>query len=163
MNTTNYTYIPGKQEIIITRLFDAPRELVWKVFTDPKLISQWWGPRRLSTRVEEMDVRPGGTWRFINIDADGTEYGFHGVYHLVEPPERLIYTFEFEGAAGHVSMETVTLEDLNDKTKLTEIVVFQSVEDRDAMIAAGMESGSTESMDRFEELALEMKKELIKR
>src|SRR5438128_12053369 len=82
-NQTTILAEPGKQEILITREFDAPRELVFKACTDPKLIPQWWGPRYLSTEVDKMDVRPGGQWRFLNRDAEGNEYAFHGVYHEV--------------------------------------------------------------------------------
>src|SRR5579859_6445445 len=92
-NQTKITAEPGKQEVVITREFEAPRELVFKAFTDPKLIPQWWGPRYLSTRVDKMDLRPGGQWRFINQDAEGKEYAFHGVYHEVRAPERVIDTF----------------------------------------------------------------------
>ncbi len=96
-NETKITSVPGKQEIIIEREFDASRELVFKACTDPQLIPQWWGPRYLSTEVDKMDVRPGGEWRFINRDAEGKAYAFHGVYHEVLAPERIIDTFEFEG------------------------------------------------------------------
>lgn len=143
---------PGKQEIVITRIFNAPRELVFKAFTDRDAIPHWWGPRRLSTVVDRMEVRPGGVWRFVQRDASGREYGFHGVYHLVQPPERLIYTFEFEGMPGHVVLETVTFEEVKRGTKLTERSVFQSVKDRDGMVKSGMEEGARESMERLEEL-----------
>src|SRR5207245_5343390 len=110
-NTTTITAEPGKQEILITREFDAPRELVFKACTDPKLIPQWWGPRSLSTEVDKMDVRPGGQWRFINRDAEGNEYAFHGVYHEILAPERVIDTFEFEGLpeTGHVDRKSTRL------------------------------------------------------
>src|SRR5260221_1327276 len=91
---TNILAEPGKRELLITREFDAPRELVFKACTDPKLIPQWWGPRYLSTQVDTMDVRPGGQWRFINRDAEGKEYAFHGVYHEGRVTERLIYNLE---------------------------------------------------------------------
>src|SRR6266481_1348783 len=146
---------PGKQEIVIAREFDAPRELVFKVCMDPQLISQWWGPRYLSTEVDKMDVRPGGQWRFINRDAEGNEYAFHGVYHEVLAPERIIDTFEFEGLpeTGHVSLETLTLEELpGGRTRLTSQSVFRSVADRDGTLQSGMEEGVNESYDRLAEL-----------
>ena len=152
MTGTNLIAEPGKQEIIITRVFDAPRESVFKTYTDPDLIPQWWGPKNLTTTVDKMDVRPGGVWRFVQRDADGNEYAFNGVYHQIVPPERLVGTFEFEGMPGHVSLETVTLEDLKGKTKLTEKSVFQTVEDRDGMLKSGMEEGVAETMDRLAEL-----------
>lgn len=152
MSKLNLIAEPGKQQILITRMFDAPRDLVFKVCTDPELVPQWWGPRYLSTTVDHMDVRPGGSWRFVHRDANGAEYGFHGVYHDIVPPERIVNTFEFEGMPGHVVMETVTFEDVNGRTKLTVRSVFQTVEDRDGMLMSGMEQGASESYDRLEEL-----------
>ena len=142
----------GKQEVVITRIFDAPRNLVFKAYTDRNLISQWLGPRRFTTIVEKMDVRPGGIWRFVNRDAGGNEYAFHGVFHDIVSPESIVRTFEFEGTPGHVSLETLTLEEINGKTKVTGKSVFQSVEDRDEMLREGMEEGVIESMDRLAEL-----------
>ncbi len=156
MSETIFNVEPGKHAITITRVFDAPRELVFKAYTDPALLPQWWGPRRYTTTVEKMEVRPGGIWRFIQREAQGgissEQFGFHGVYHEVKSPERLVYTFEFEGMPGHVSLETVTFEDLGGKTKVTDLVVFQTVEDRDGMVQSGMKSGTVESHERFEEL-----------
>jgi uncharacterized protein YndB with AHSA1/START domain len=140
---------PGKQEIVVTRVFDAPRALVFKTITDPDLIPQWWGPKYLTTTVERMEVKPGGIWRYIQKDAKGNEYAFHGVYHGIDAPERLVYTFEFEGIPGHVLLETVRLEDQNGKTKMIDQSVFQSVEDRDGMLMSGMEEGANETMDRL--------------
>ncbi len=155
MSKYNLVAEPGKQEIIMTRVFDAPRELVFKVMTDPKLIPQWWGPRRLTTIVDKMDARPGGVWRFINRDASANEFAFHGVYHDIASPERLVYTFEFEGVPGHVLLETVRFELLDGKTKLIDHSVFQSVEDRDGMLQSGMEEGASESLDRLDDLLSE--------
>jgi uncharacterized protein YndB with AHSA1/START domain len=152
MNKTQFAADPGKNGSVITRTFNAPRELVWKALTDPKLMSQWWGPRVPTNLVEKMDVRPGGIWRVIQRDVEGNEYAFHGVYHDVTPPERLIYTFEFEGEPGHVLLETVTLEEENGRTKVTDLAVFQTVEDRDIALQSGMEEGAMESMDRLAEL-----------
>ena len=152
---TNILAEQGKQEILITREFDAPRELVFKVCTDPKLIPQWWGPRNLSTQVDKMDVRPGGQWRFINRDAEGTEYAFHGVYHEILAPERIIDTFEFESLpeTGHVTLETMKLEELpGGRTRLTVQSVFQSVADRDGTLQSGMEAGVKDTYDRLAEL-----------
>lgn len=143
----------GSHEIVMSRVFDAPRELIFKVMTDPKHVSQWWGPRQYTTTVDEMDVKAGGRWRFVQRGADGNEFAFHGVYHSITAPECIIDTFEFEGMPGHVLMETLRLEALADgKTKLTVSSVFQSVADRDGMLSSGMESGSNESYDRLEEL-----------
>ena len=152
MTKPDYTIEPGKQEIIMTRTFDAPRDLVFKTMTDPNLIPRWWGPRYLTTTVAEMDLRSGGRWRYVQRDPQGNEHVFHGVYHDITAPERLVFTFEYEGVPGHVLLDTVTLEELDGKTKLTDQSVFQSVADRDGMVQSGMESGATEMMDRLDEL-----------
>jgi uncharacterized protein YndB with AHSA1/START domain len=157
--TAHVSAEPGKQEILVTREFDAPRELVFKAYTDPKLVPQWWGPRRLSTRVDKMDVRPGGQWRFINRDAEGNEYAFHDVYHEILAPERIIDTFEFEGLpeTGHVTLETMKLEELpGGRTRLTTQSVYQSVADRDGTLQSGMEDGVSETYDRLAELMKKM-------
>lgn len=153
---TNFVAEPGKQEVVVTRLFDVPRERLFKAMTDPKLIPQWWGPAYLTTVVEKMDVKPGGSWRYIQRDDKGNEFGFHGVYHQVAASEQLVYTFEFEGVPGHVAMETCTFEDVNGKTLLHDQVVFQSVEDRDGMVQSGMEQGNNEGMDRLAALVSTM-------
>jgi uncharacterized protein YndB with AHSA1/START domain len=142
----------GRQDVIITRVFDAPRGLVFKTCTDPNLIPEWWGPKNLTTAVDVMEVKTGGIWRFVQRDADGNEYAFHGVYHEVLPPERLVYTFEFEGMPGHVLLETVRFEEMDGRTKMTDRPVFQTVEDRDGAIQSGMGQGASESMDRFSKL-----------
>lgn len=158
-NKVNVNAEPGKQEILITREFDAPRELVFKACTDPQLVAQWWGPRRFSTYVDKMDVRPGGQWRFINRDANGNEYAFHGVYHEILAPERIIDTFEFEGLpeTGHVTLETMRLEALPDgRTRLTTQSVYQSIIDRDATLQSGMEEGLNETYERLAEVLKKM-------
>jgi uncharacterized protein YndB with AHSA1/START domain len=158
-NQTKITAEPGKQEILIEREFDAPRELVFKAFTDPQLLPQWWGPRYLSTLVDTMDVRPGGQWRFLNRDVQGNEYAFHGVYHEILAPERIIDTFEFEGLpeTGHVSLETLTLEELpGGSTRLISQSVFRSVADRDGTLQSGMEEGVRDTYDRLAELLKKM-------
>jgi len=165
-NQTTITAEPGKQEIVITREFDAPRELVFKTVMDPELLPQWWGPRYLSTIVDKMDVRPGGQWRFINRDAQGNEYAFHGVYHEILAPERVIDTFEFEGLpeTGHVTLETMKLEELpGGRTRLVVQSVFQTVIDRDAALQSGMESGINDTYDRLSELLEKARSERYER
>jgi uncharacterized protein YndB with AHSA1/START domain len=150
---------PGKQEIIIEREFDAPRELVFKAFTDPKLYVQWLGPRGLSMTLETFEPRNGGSWRYIQKDANGNEFAFHGVNHEVTSPHRIISTFEFEGLPekGHVALETTRFEELpGNRTKLTTQSVFQSVVDRDGMLQSGMEEGINDSYDRLDELLKKM-------
>jgi uncharacterized protein YndB with AHSA1/START domain len=152
MSGINMVVEPGKQEVVITRIFDAPRDLVFKTYTDPNLIPQWWGPRNHTTRVDKMEVRKGGIWRYTGVDPQGVPFAFNGVYHQVDAPERLVFTFEYEGTPGHVLMETVTMEALGNQTKVIDQSVYQSVEDRDGMVNAGMEWGARESMERFSEL-----------
>jgi uncharacterized protein YndB with AHSA1/START domain len=144
--------------IVLTRVFDAPRDLVFKVLTDPKLLPQWWGPRNLTTKVETMDVRLGGAWRYVQHDPDGNEFAFHGVYREIVAPERLVYTFEYEALPGHEILETVTLEDLAGKTKMTTRDLFQSIEDLEGMLKSGMEGGATEAFERFTEVLLGVEK-----
>ncbi len=146
---------PGKQELFITREFDAPRELVFKAHTDANLFKQWMGPRELEMDLRTFEPRNGGRWRYISKDKDGNEYAFHGVFHDVTPAERIIQTFEFEGMPepGHVILETLRLEELpNNRTRLVGQSVFQSVADRDGMLASGMEGGVNEGYARLDEL-----------
>jgi uncharacterized protein YndB with AHSA1/START domain len=143
---------PGKQELFVTHVFNAERAKVYKIYTDPKLISKWWGPSRLSTKIDKYELRPGGMWRFIQNDKNGREFAFRGFYHDIEPNSRIVSTFEFEGAPGHVLLLTVTFEDMMGKTKVTEQSVFQSVADRDNMVKAGMDEGVYESSERFTRL-----------
>jgi uncharacterized protein YndB with AHSA1/START domain len=142
---------PGVQEITVTRVINAPRERVFKAYTSADAIPNWWGPRRYTTVVDKLEARAGGSWRFLNR-GEGEEYGFHGVFHDVVDGERIVWTFEFEGVPGHVSLETVTFEDQGGATAIRMHSVYQSVGDRDGMIASGMESGLAESLDRLEEL-----------
>jgi uncharacterized protein YndB with AHSA1/START domain len=141
----------GEREIVITREFDAPRELVFRALTDPALIPQWWGPARYTTTVEELDARPGGAWRFVQTGPDGV-HGFRGVFREIVPPQRVVMTFEWEGLPGHVAVNTMTLEERGGRTFLTATSTFDTGEDRDGMWASGMESGARESYDRLDAL-----------
>jgi uncharacterized protein YndB with AHSA1/START domain len=152
MPKTEYVIEPGKQEIFSTTILDAPRELVFKAYTDPKLFAQWWGPRRYENRIEKFDSRPGGSWRVVQVGEDGGEHAFRGVNHDVVAPERICQTFEYEGVPGHVALQTATFESLGNKTRLVAHIVFQSVMDRDGMVASGMQQGADESMERLVEL-----------
>ena len=147
--------LPSDREIVSTRIFDAPRELVFKAMTDPKAIPRWWGRSVYSTTVDKMDVKPGGAWRYRQKAPDGNEYAFRGEYREVVPPERLVYTFEFEGMPGHIAVETITYEPLpGNKTKLIDHMLFDSVQDRDGMLQSGMEEGANESMNQLDEYLL---------
>jgi uncharacterized protein YndB with AHSA1/START domain len=150
--TTAKFSTPTDREIHVERVFDAPRDRVFSVYTDPKLIPEWWGPRDSTTVVDQMDVRNGGSWRFIMRNSDGSESGFRGTYREVTPPERIVQTFEWEGMPGHVSVEAATFEDLGDRTKVTTVSLFHTPEERDGMLASGMESGLNETYARLDEL-----------
>ncbi len=142
----------GDREIVSERIFDAPRERVFEAFVDPELIPQWWGPRNITTVVEKMDVRAGGDWRFVCTDDSGDAQGFRGTFREIEPPERVVQTFEWEGMPGHIAVETATFEDLDGRTKVTNVSLFHTTEERDGMLASGMEGGLGESYDRMDEL-----------
>jgi uncharacterized protein YndB with AHSA1/START domain len=152
MGATEFVIEPGRQDIVMTREFDAPPDVVFRALTDPTLIPNWWGPSRYETIVDHAEPRSGGSWRFLNRDDEGNEYGFKGIYHDVVPDERIVQTFEFEGAPGHVALETATLEEVGGRTRYRAVSVYQSVEDRDAMVKSGMEGGARETMDRLAEL-----------
>lgn len=158
MTTKNKTLIkaePGKQELFIIREFDAPRELVFKAHIDPELYTQWLGPKGFTMVLEKFEPRTGGSYRYFHKDGNGNSYAFHGVYHTVDAPELLIGTFEFEGlpTKGHVELDTATFEELpGGRTKLTVHAVYRSVQDRDGMMASGMEKGLNEGFSRLDEL-----------
>ena len=159
MPETQYVIEPGKQELTSTCVIDAPRELVFRAYTDPDLFIKWWGPSRLENKILKYDSRSGGEWHVVQIDpASGTEFGFRGVNHDVTAPARICQTFEFLGVPGHVALQTATFEELGNKTKITAQIVFQSVMDRDGMVASGMKSGADESMERLQKLLDELKK-----
>jgi uncharacterized protein YndB with AHSA1/START domain len=155
MAETEFIVEPGRHDIVIRRVFDAPREVVFQAITDRERVARWWGPRRLTTEVDEMELRPGGRWRFLNRDEKGNEFGFKGVYHDIVAPERVVQTFEFEGAPGHVSLESLTLEEVDGRTRYVARSVHESVEARDAMVESGMESGARETLDRLAEIVEE--------
>lgn len=148
--------MPSDKEVVFERTFDAPRELVFKTYTDPRLVERWWGPNRMRTVVKSMDVKAGGKWRFINIDPEGKEFAFRGEYREVLPPWRLVNTFEFEMMPGHISEETVTFEEHDGKTTVTGRSVFATKADRDGMISTGMEGGLRESMGRLHKVLHEL-------
>ena len=151
-NKTVITAEPGKQELFITREFDAPRELVFRAHTEPELYEQWVGPNDLKMTVERMDAVAGGSYRFVH-EREGHKYTFHGVYHEVLSPQRIIGTFEFDGLpeTGHVIMGTTKFEDLGDgRTRLVHQSVFQSVADRDGMIQSGMERGVNDGYKKLD-------------
>ena len=144
--------LPSAHEIVITRWFAAPPHLIWRAHTDPALIPQWWGPRYLTTTVDKLDLRVGGQWRFVQLSADRGEHAFHDDYKLIELKARLPYPFEYEAMAGHVILETGTFVEQDGGTLLTMHALFANQEDRDGMIASGMEEGQSEGWERLDEL-----------
>jgi uncharacterized protein YndB with AHSA1/START domain len=147
---------PSDREIVMTRVFDAPRALVFEAHSKIEHIAKWWW--RGNPLDCELDFRPGGSWRFVEHAPDGESYGFHGEYREIVAPERIVQTFEFEGMPGHVSLETLTFEEHAGKTTLTSTTVFDTVEDRDGMLQSGMETGAKESLDHLAALLDTLKK-----
>jgi len=154
---TEYVIEPGKQEILTTTVLDSPRELVFRAYTEPELFAQWWGPRRYKNIIETFDSRPGGEWRVTQVSDDGSRYAFRGVNHDVVAPERICSTFEYLGVPGHVALQTATFEALGNRTRLVTQQVFQSVMDRDGMVASGMKDGADESIERLAEVLEQLK------
>ncbi len=152
MATINVTADPGTPFVDTSREFDAPRDMLFRAFTDPELLVQWLGPRRLTMKIERYDARDGGAWRYIHVDADGAEFGFHGVFHGTPSPDGMVQTFEFEGVPGHVSLDALSFEEHDGRTIVRSHSVYQSVEDRDAMVQSGMADGMNEGYDRLEQL-----------
>lgn len=146
---------PNKQELFIIREFEAPRELVFKAFSEPDLIKQWMGPKEMDTIVNKLDNQSHGSWRITHKDSYGNNHTFNGVIHEVSEPERIIRTFEYEGMPlrGHVSLEFLTLENTpNDCCKMTIQVIYKSVMDRDGHIQSGMKRGIVDSHERLDVL-----------
>jgi len=149
---TVITADPDVPLVRITREFDAPPEKVFRAHTDPVLVAQWLGPRRLEMRVDYYDCRTGGSYRYLMV-GDGNEFGFHGCFHEVRPSELIVQTFTFEGAPDGVALERLVLEDLGDgRTRLTVTSLVDSFEGRDAFLASGMEEGVREGYERLDEL-----------
>jgi uncharacterized protein YndB with AHSA1/START domain len=155
MGKTTITAPAGEPFVDIEREFDAPIDLVFRAYKEPELIKQWLGPRQYEMKIDRFDARAGGEYRYIHTDGTN-EYGFHGVFHAFEP-DNMIQTFEFEGAPGHVSLDTQALEDLGDgRTRVKSHSVFMSVADRDAMVEAGMGDGVEDGFNRLDELMVRL-------
>ncbi len=152
MTELKVTAEPGVPQVFTERTFDAPRELVFRAFIEPDLLVQWLGPRQYTMTIDRFDARDGGSYRYVHADDAGNAFGFHGVFHGEPSPDGFVQTFEFEGAPGNVSMDTLTLEERDGKTTVRTNSVFQSVEARDAMVQSGMAEGMNDGYDRLEEL-----------
>jgi uncharacterized protein YndB with AHSA1/START domain len=144
------------REVLITRIFDAPRELVWQAFTDPKLLAQWWG-RGNKLDIERFEFERGGHWRFVE-HSGGESEGFEGRFREITPPERISWTFEWDGMPGYPSIDTIEFEDLGDgRTKVVTNGLFFTKEERDGMLQSGMEGGLSESYAALDRLLASMK------
>ena len=142
---------PTDREIRIERTFDAPRDRVWRAFTDPKLLAQWWG-RGNKLVIEKFELERGGHWRFVEHGPEG-KHGFEGRFREITPPSRVVQTFEWDGMPGYVIIETVELEDLGDgRTRIVNVSLFHTTEERDGMLQSGMEKGLNQSYEALDRL-----------
>ena len=150
---------PSDREVRLTRVFDAPRHLVFEAMSKPEHIKRWWGclGEGYSVPVCEVDLRPGGAWRFVNRHPNG-EAAFHGVYREITPPERMVFTEIYEPFPDAESVVTVVLTDENGKTRLTVTALYPSLEVRDTVLNSGMAAGAAISYDRLEEVARELQR-----
>ena len=142
----------GLPFIDIERTLDAPRALVFRAYTEPDLLKQWLGPSKYEMTVERYEVRDGGRWRYIHRAADGTEFGFHGVFHGEPTPEAMTQTFEFELWPGHVALDSIRFDEVDGRTVVRIHSTYQSVEARDGMAEGGMATGVAEGFRRLDEL-----------
>src|SRR5512134_752897 len=149
--------LPTDEQILITREFDAPKELVYKAWTTPELVKRWWHANRGEMTTCEIDLRVGGGWRYVMVTPDGFEVGFHGEYREIVPNERLVSTEVYEGMPDGEALDTLTLTEVDGRTTLEILVQHQSKEHRDAHIASGMEDGMQDAMDLLEQVAVALR------
>jgi uncharacterized protein YndB with AHSA1/START domain len=145
--------LPADTQILITREFDAPRRLVYRAWTTPELIKRWWAGNRGKVTSVEVDLRPGGSWRYVMTANGGFEVAFHGEYQEIVPDERIVSTEVFEGMPDAAALSTATFTEQDGRTTLSLLVQHQSKENRDAHVKSGMEAGLQESMSHLEEVA----------
>ena len=145
--------LPADDQILITREFDAPKHLVYKAWTTPELVRQWWSGERGEVTLAEIDLRVGGTWRYVMVAEGGFEVGFHGEYRELVPDERIVSTEVYEGMPDGEALNTLTLTETDGRTTLEILVQHEKKEHRDAHIDSGMEGGMQEAMDRLEQVA----------
>ena len=145
----------GEREIVLTRSFEAPRALVWEALSRPEHLRRWWGACDGGLTIDTMDFREGGNWRFLTSGSHG-EHGFRGQYREIVPQQKLVQTFEWEGMPGHVSLETLTLDERDGQTMMMIHCFFDTQEDRDGMLASNMEEGAGGSYDLLEKLLHEL-------
>jgi uncharacterized protein YndB with AHSA1/START domain len=148
--------LPTDTQILITREFDAPKHLVYKAWTTPELIRRWWSANRGEVTVAEVDLRVGGTWRYVMVADGGFEVGFHGEYREIVPNERIVSTEVYEGMPDAAAVNTLTFTEVDGRTTMTVLVQHDSQEHRDAHIASGMEAGLQDAMDLLERVAISL-------
>jgi uncharacterized protein YndB with AHSA1/START domain len=151
--------LPTDEQILITREFDAPKHLVYKAWTTPELVKRWWNAKRGEVTVAEIDLRVGGTWRYVMVADGGQEVAFHGEFREIVPNERIVSTEVYEGVPdpGEGTLNTMTLTEVDGRTTLTVLVRAPSKEVRDAIIDSGMEAGMQDAMDLLEEVAISLR------
>ena len=148
--------LPSDTQILITREFAAPRHLVYKAWTTPELIKQWWSANRGEVTIADIDLRVGGTWRWVMIANGGFEVAFHGEYQEVIPNERLVYTETYEGVPDAAALVTMTFTEKEGRTTLTFLVQHKIKEHRDGHINSGMEAGMQDALDLLEQVAISL-------
>jgi uncharacterized protein YndB with AHSA1/START domain len=149
--------LPTDEQILITREFDAPRHLVYKAWTTPELVKQWWHANRGEVTVAEIDLRVGGTWRYVAVADGGFEVAFHGEFREIVPNERIVSTEVYEGMPDAESVNTLTLTEVDGRTRLEVLVQHASKEHRDAQIDSGMEAGMQDALDLLEQVAISLR------
>ena len=149
--------LPSDTEILITREFDAPRHLVWRAWTEPELIRRWWAGDRGTVTIAEVDLRVGGSWRYVMIADGDFEVGFRGEFREIVPHERIVNTEVFEAMPDNGALCVVTFTEHDGRTTLEQLSRFPSKEIRDAVIDSGMEGGMQESMDELEKVAVSLR------
>jgi uncharacterized protein YndB with AHSA1/START domain len=149
--------LPTDEQILITREFDAPKHLVYRAWTTPELVKRWWSGGHGEVTIAEIDLRVGGTWRYVMIANEGFEVGFHGEYREIVPDERIVSTEVFEGMPEGEALDTLTLAEADGRTTLTILVQHSCKEHRDAHINSGMEAGMQKSMDLLEQVAVSLR------
>jgi len=145
--------LPSDTQILITREFDAPKHLVFQAWTTPELIKRWWSGDRGEVTLAEVDLRVGGTWRYVMTANEGFEVAFHGEFHEILPNERIVSTEVFEGMPDAHAVDTITFTEQDGRTTLMILVQHESKEHRDGHVESGMEAGMQESMNHLEEVA----------
>ncbi len=150
--------LPSDTQILITREFNAPKHLVYKAWTTPELVKRWWSANRGDVTVADIDLRVGGTWRWVMVTEGGFEVAFHGEYRELIPNERIVCTEVYEGfpEADASALNTMTFTEKDGRTTLTTLVQHQNQEHRDAHINSGMEAGMQDAMDLLEQVALSL-------